>query len=254
MDRARLTPWVVLAATVLAAAPIASADPPAAAGGYAGVYASDTVTVTLKADGPGYTGSIRKGTNDFPLTATATADHLTGSFHAGGKEFPFQATLDGNTLTLTSGKNTFVCVDDNPLDPPGGRPAAAGAAAATDNPLGTGNPLGSGTTPPPPANGAGNVHGDVTGKWAITGDLGADKFSITFGADHTITVETADGSSSGGTGFKYADGKVTFDGSSQMNALTVGGTWTLDWKSPDAFTTVDSGGKALSFQRVRAGK
>ena len=248
MDRGRLASCVGLVAAVVAVAGRTAAADPAAPGGYAGVYASDKVTVTLKADGNGYAGSIRRGTTDFPLTASAAGGQLTGSFRSGGQAYSFRATLDGNTLTLTSGKNTFVCVDDNPLDPPGGRPAAAAGAAPTDN------PLGAGTTPPPPANGAGNVPGDVTGKWAITGDLGADKFSITFGADHTITVETADGGSSGGTGFKYADGKVTFDGSSQMNALTVGGTWTLDWKSPDAFTTVDSGGKALSFQRVRAGK
>jgi hypothetical protein len=223
-----------LAAVAMAAALTASASAdPAAPGGYAGAYQSPKLAVTLTADGDAYTGTIHLGQSQFPLAAKVEGGRLHGTFQASGASYPFDATLDGTKLTLTTGGTTYTLSDDNPLDPPGGRAAATAA--------------------PAPAPAAAPVAaGNIVGKWTVAGDLGNDKFTITFGADGGLTVETDSGSSSSGTNYKYADGKVTFDGSSQMNALIVGGTWPLTWQSADAFTTVDSNGKTLSFHRAPA--
>ncbi len=228
--------WVIGIAILAAAAAVRADGPPA--GSFAGTYTSAKLTVVLTAGGSGYTGTVQRGRQSFPLTAApAAGGNLHGTFRSGDDDFPFDATLANGHLMFTSGANTYDLLGSSLGDM---MAALGGGGPPTTAPAPT--------NPPAPTPAAG---GSVVGSWAVAGDLGGDKFTLAFGADGGVTVTDGSGNSSSGTQYKYADGKVTFDGSSQVNALSVGGTWTLKWQSADAFTTVADNGKTLTLTRSK---
>jgi hypothetical protein len=95
--------------------------------------------------------------------------------------------------------------------------------------------------------------GDIVGQWSVTGDLGDPKFVLTFTSDGTTGL-TTDGLYSDAPPYKVADGKLTFTGHAKSQKLSIGGTWTMQWQSADAFTTVDDQGRPLTLRRVGQAK
>ena len=101
---------------------------------------------------------------------------------------------------------------------------------------------------------AGGKPGSVVGKWAMGGDLAADKFVLTLEAGGNVSASDANGNSSGGPTYTYADNTIKFDGSAGINNLSIGGAWKLTWKNADEFSTTDDRGKKLVLTRVAGGK
>lgn len=100
------------------------------------------MTVTLKAAGAGYSGSIQMGQKNLACTAREGGGQLKGNFESDGNQFPFTAALQGDTLTLQSGGATYTLKKQAPAVNPLARPAAANplakpAAAAASTRSGT---------------------------------------------------------------------------------------------------------------------
>jgi hypothetical protein len=119
--------------TIDVAPPGGGAVNPLAAGGadapdrFTGTFKNDKIAVELAPAGggsPSYAGTIKIGDHGCPATAQAGADgKLVGTFESGGNKFDFTATVDGLTMQLTSGQNTFSLQKNappNPLDALGG--------------------------------------------------------------------------------------------------------------------------------------
>lgn len=89
-----------------------------------GAWSGDGLEATFKLDRAGaFSGTLRRGGQQFPLTARNSPTSFSGSFSASGAQFPFSAILEGNTLVLRTGNTTYRLTQGNspnPLD----RPAA----------------------------------------------------------------------------------------------------------------------------------
>jgi hypothetical protein len=81
-------------------------NPPAAAS-FAGTFSDEKMTLTLGPSKLGLTGTIKRGANEFPVTASEQGNKLTGSFKAGDSNFDFTATLQGDTMTFQTGNSTY---------------------------------------------------------------------------------------------------------------------------------------------------
>lgn len=94
-------------------------NPLAAAPDFAGTYSNESMTVKLVSGIAGWTGTIKKGDNEFIISkATTSGSKITGKFTVGADAFDFDATLDGKTLTLSTGGATYTltrAASANPL-------------------------------------------------------------------------------------------------------------------------------------------
>jgi hypothetical protein len=99
--------------------PAVAGNPLAGAPDFAGTYSNADTTVKLVSGVAGWTGTIKKGDKEFPISkATTNGSRITGKFTAGGDSFDFDATLDGKTLTLSTGGATYTltrAASANPL-------------------------------------------------------------------------------------------------------------------------------------------
>ncbi|HOX58651.1 MAG TPA: hypothetical protein P5205_20655 [Candidatus Paceibacterota bacterium] len=113
---------------------------------YSGTYQGDQLTMTLKASGGRYAGTIQMGQRKLPCTGREVDNRLQGTFESEGNQFPFTAALQGdNTLTLESGGTAYTLKKQtaavNPLAQPMaanplGKPAVVPAARAATNSAG----------------------------------------------------------------------------------------------------------------------
>lgn len=94
-------------------------NPLAAAPDFAGTYSNEDTTVKLVSGIAGWTGTIKRGDKEFPISkATTSGSKITGKFTVGADAFDFDATLDGKTLTLSTGGATYTltrAASANPL-------------------------------------------------------------------------------------------------------------------------------------------
>jgi hypothetical protein len=109
------------------AAPAPTSEPTAA--DWSGKYAGERISAELarKPDG-GYTGTIIRGEQRFPLEARVVGGRLEGSFTHQGSAFPFTAEREGRALVLKTGTTTYRLTlpppsAANPLDTPTPVPA-----------------------------------------------------------------------------------------------------------------------------------
>jgi hypothetical protein len=73
---------------------------------YSGKFADGTLTLDLQGAGP-FSGTITRGQDVYPATASVKGGQLEGSFQAGGQNYTFTATLSGDTLTFKTGEKTY---------------------------------------------------------------------------------------------------------------------------------------------------
>lgn len=132
---------------------------------YAGRYMGDGLVAEIKAGASGFTGTLKMGTQAFPLTASEVAGCLAGRFKSGEDEFKFEAVLQSDKLTLTTEGTTYTLVRksigsgaSNPLaKPPPANPLARRAAESSDRGTGSKGPEVTQTSTPPegePGHGA----------------------------------------------------------------------------------------------------
>jgi hypothetical protein len=74
---------------------------------FIGTFNNDDLSITLKAAGNGYEGTITKGSDKFPVRAISNDTNLQGTFNAGGTDYQFNGTLKDNHLTLSTGGKTY---------------------------------------------------------------------------------------------------------------------------------------------------
>lgn len=117
---------LLLASLFSAAAPTAAR----AADAFAGDYRGEKLSVVIASGNDAYTGTIRLGSQTYPLVARATDGRLLGSFISNNMPYSFVAQLQGDTLTLVSGGETYTMKRQAS---PG---AGAAPADATDVPNG----------------------------------------------------------------------------------------------------------------------
>jgi len=153
---------------------------------FAGTFTDQRLTLALAESGGAYAGTIKLGDKTYPATARATANGLEGTFEAGGNKLPFSAVLDGDKVTLVSGKATYTLKRVvNPLEAP----------AAPENPL---SPAPSTATPQAPAGAAPAPVGDIetVGPFTVLGSTDSGKtLFIKLPGAHTAEIaltETAD--------------------------------------------------------------
>jgi hypothetical protein len=99
-----------LAILCLATAPALAApqqNPLAAPDPFAGIFADETMTLTLERDGERYQGTIEFQGNQFAVTAERQDDRLSGRFVAEQNQFPFEAVRQGETLRFETGGTTY---------------------------------------------------------------------------------------------------------------------------------------------------
>ncbi len=83
---------------------VGGGNPLAGAPDFAGTYSNEDMTVKLVSGIAGWTGTIKRGDKEFPISkATTSGSKITGKFTVGADAFDFDATLDGKTLTLSTG-------------------------------------------------------------------------------------------------------------------------------------------------------
>ena len=73
----------------------------------AGSYKGDELSLVIAGDPSHYTGSLTLQDKTYPVVAHSDGKSLAGTFESDGNNFDFTATLDGSTLTLSSGGNTY---------------------------------------------------------------------------------------------------------------------------------------------------
>lgn len=99
--------------------PAVGGNPLGAAPDFAGTFTNADMTVKLVSGVAGWTGTIKKGNNEFPISkATTNGSKISGKFTVGADAFDFDASLDGKTLTLTTGGATYTltrAASANPL-------------------------------------------------------------------------------------------------------------------------------------------
>lgn len=99
--------------------PVPGGNPLAGAPDFAGTYSNEDMTVKLVSGIAGWTGTIKRGDKEFPISnATTSGSKITGKFSVGADAFDFDATLDGKTLTLSTGGATYTlsrAASANPL-------------------------------------------------------------------------------------------------------------------------------------------
>lgn len=78
-----------------------------AAVNFEGTFSDEKMTLTLGPSKLGLTGTIKRGANEFPVTASEQGNKLTGSFKAGDSLFDFTATMQGDTMTFQTGNTTY---------------------------------------------------------------------------------------------------------------------------------------------------
>ncbi len=123
---------VPLAPTPVPPGPVVASD----SDRFAGTFKNEKITVDLHPTASGdLAGTITMAAQQFPADARVQAGQLAGQFTSNGTPFKFTASVDGTTMQLTSGQNTFSLQKDvpaamNPLD------AAGGGGPAPVNPLG----------------------------------------------------------------------------------------------------------------------
>ena len=86
-------------------------DAPRAGGGdlqFDGAFRSDQLQLELTSNQSHYTGTLTIADRKYPISAQFEGGRLAGTFGSGGSTFDFTATLAGPTLTLQSGKATYV--------------------------------------------------------------------------------------------------------------------------------------------------
>jgi hypothetical protein len=77
------------------------------AASFAGTYKGNELALELAGDPGHYTGTLTLQDKKYPVTGHSDGNKLTGSFESDGAQFDVSATLDSDTLTLTSGGNTY---------------------------------------------------------------------------------------------------------------------------------------------------
>jgi uncharacterized protein (TIGR03066 family) len=98
---------------------------PASSGGWAGDFKNEKLSMSLKADGDKYSGTITMAQQQYPFTGTATGNKMQGTFKSGTDSFDFTATLDGDTLTFSTAGTNYTLK----------RAGNAGTPAAPENPF-----------------------------------------------------------------------------------------------------------------------
>ena len=84
----------------------ASADP------FARTFRGDRIQLVLKRSTSGYSGTLRFGDQDYPVTARVLGPSLRGSFRANGEDGPFTAKLTADRMTLSSDGSEFQLIGD----------------------------------------------------------------------------------------------------------------------------------------------
>jgi hypothetical protein len=200
-------PAIARAAVVKAAAP------------FAGTFTDQRLTLELTESAGAYAGTIKLGDKTYPATARPAASGLDGTFEAGGNKLAFTAVLDGDTLTLVSGKATYTLKRlVNPLEAPAGpgpvNPLSPGpSAGAPQPPAGSGQAPSAGSTgsTSSPQAGSGQAADvETVGSFSVLGSTDSGKtLFIKLPDAHTPEValtETADALA------KMLDGKLSFAG------------------------------------------
>lgn len=127
------------AATRAGAPAGAASDNPLVAPGsedkWIGTFAGTDVTLTLKREGAGYTGTIRYGGEQYPAMARKIGRALIGAFQANGASYvlTIAASGDGRTVSVTTGGATYLLTrttgeEASAVMAGGAAPAAGGGA------------------------------------------------------------------------------------------------------------------------------
>ncbi len=104
-----------------------------------GSFGDGQLQLSLQGGGGQYSGQISFQGQTFPLTAQGSAQGISGSFQSGSNSFPFQAWLQGDTLTFSTGGNSYSLSRLNPepgrLDPEPGWPDTEPGQGDQEGPL-----------------------------------------------------------------------------------------------------------------------
>jgi hypothetical protein len=111
----------------------------AAATAFAGTFKGDELTINLRANDSGYTGTIRLGEQTFPLTAIERDGKLEGMFQGKEGQFVFTGLMEGGVLKFTTDGTTYTLDRQGSVNPLAKKPTAS---AEPTNPLARTNPVG----------------------------------------------------------------------------------------------------------------
>lgn len=128
---------------------------------YSGKYTSAQITLELKADGTGYTGTMTIAGKVYPVVASEQGGKLAGTFEANGAKFPFSASIEGESMKLVSNNREYVLAAPkkpeapapaNPLDQPNNNPPANPLDQTQNQPsVQSADPVAPQQAPKPPA-------------------------------------------------------------------------------------------------------